>query len=215
MFVKHFMTKDLIVARVDEEAGPVLQHMRQEGVRRMPVLDADGRLVGLISDRKLLEVLAIPVRRGQTRTTAAPSLRIGDLMHGALLTTTPDTPLEEAAAIMTRNRISSLLVVNGDGELVGIITESDMFRVFLRMLGSDGPGLRVTLRTPAFRGILADITNGIARAGGNLLTLGNISDEDGFLVAFNVADLTSQDLEDILAELPVDDVDIREAWQAR
>jgi acetoin utilization protein AcuB len=212
MFVKHFMTKELIVAREDEEAGVVLQRMRQEGVRRMPVLDADGRLVGLISDRRLLEVLAVPVRRGQARTTAAPPLQIGELMHRDLLTTTPDTPLEEAAAIMTKNRISSLLVVD-DGDLVGIITETDMFRVFLRMLGSDGPGLRVTLHTPAFRGILADITNGIARAGGNLLTLGNISDEEGFLVAFNVADLTHQDVEDILRELPVDQVDIREAWQ--
>ncbi|MFN2169647.1 MAG: CBS domain-containing protein, partial [Anaerolineae bacterium] len=66
MFVKHFMTKDVIVAREDDEAGIVLQRMRHEGVRRMPVLDADGLLVGLISDRKLLEVLAIPVRRGQT-----------------------------------------------------------------------------------------------------------------------------------------------------
>jgi acetoin utilization protein AcuB len=215
MFVKHFMTKDVIVAREDDEAGIVLQRMRHEGVRRMPVLDADGLLVGLISDRKLLEVLAIPVRRGQTLISAVPSLRIGDLMHGNLLTTTPDVPLEEAAAIMARNRISSLLVVDEEGQLVGIITESDMFRVFLRMLGSDGPGLRVTLHTPAFRGILADVTNGIARAGGNLLTLGSVSDEDGFLVAFNVADLTQQDVEDILRELPVDEVDIRPAWQGR
>lgn len=215
MFVKHFMTRDLIVAQVDEEAGVVLQRMRHEGVRRMPVLDAEGHLVGLISDRKLLEVLSVPVRRGQARTSAVPSLRIADLMHGDLITTTPDVPLEEAAAIMTASRISSLLVVDEEGGLVGIITETDMFRVFLRMLGSDDPGLRVTLRTPAFRGILADVTNGIARAGGNLLTLGSVSDEEGFLVAFNVADLTQQDVEDILQELPVDEVDIRPAWQGR
>jgi acetoin utilization protein AcuB len=215
MFVKHFMTRNLIVAQADEEAGVVLQRMRHEGVRRMPVLDTEGHLVGLISDRKLLEVLSVPVRRGQARTSAVPSLRIGDLMHRGLITTAPDTPLEEAAAIMTANRISSLLVVDEEGGLVGIITETDMFRVFLRMLGSDDPGLRVTLRTPAFRGILADVTNGIARAGGNLLTLGSVSDEEGFLVAFNVADLTQQDVEDILQELPVEEVDIRPAWQGR
>lgn len=211
MFVKYFMTRNLITVHEDELAGPALQRMREQGLRRMPVVNASGTITGMITDRRLLQALAVPVRRGEFRRTVEmpPSLAIGALMHKELFTTTPDTPLEDAAALMAENRVGSLVVME-DGKAVGIITETDMFRVFLRLLVGHEHGLRVMVRAPAFRGILADITTSIARSGGNLLSLGNITDDENYIISFKVADLTSEDLQAIMEELPVEVVNIRE-----
>lgn len=211
MFVRDFMTRELIAARSDDLAGVTLQRMRDEGLRRMPVLDAAGKLVGMISDRRLLQALAVPTRRGEFRRSVEkpPPLSVGDLMNRNVVTTSPDVPLEEAASMMIFNRIGSVVVME-DGNAVGIITETDMFRIFLRLLGGEARGLRVTLRAPAFRGIQADILTDIARAGGHLLSLGNLTDDNSVLMAFKVIDLNAEDLKAILGELPVDDLDIRE-----
>lgn len=212
MFVKDFMSRDLITASAEERAGPVLQRMREEGLRRLPVLNREGRLVGIVTDRRLLQALTVPTRRGRERPGDQPqsALTVAALMNPHPVTVPPDTPLEVAASIMAEQRIGSLVVMEGERP-VGIITETDMFRVFLRLLISEEPGLRVTARAPAFRGILADIATELARAGGYLLSLGTLKEDDSFLVAFKVADVTRADLEDILRELPLEDIDIRKA----
>ena len=110
---------------------------------------------------------------------------------------------------MAFHRVGSLVVME-DGKPIGIITETDMFRIFLRLLGGSEHGLRVTLRAPSFRGIQADIITDIARAGGNLINLANLTDDQGILMAFKVVDMTKEDLEAVLEELPVEDLDIRE-----
>lgn len=211
MFVRDFMTRELVSASVDDQAGAALQRMREQGLRRMPVLDAAGKLAGMISDRRLLQALAVPTRRGEFRRSVQtpPPLTVGALMSREVVTTSPDVPLEEAATMMVFNRIGSIVVMEGENP-VGIITETDMFRIFLRLLGGEERGLRATLRAPAFRGIQADILTDIARAGGHLVSLGNLTDEDSVLMAFKVVDLTADDLEAILSELPVDELDIRE-----
>ncbi|MEZ4769077.1 MAG: CBS domain-containing protein [Caldilineales bacterium] len=154
MFVRDFMTHDLITAGVDDPAGATLQRMRDQGLRRMPVLDGEGKLAGMISDRRLLQALAVPTRRGEFRRSVAkpPNLTVGALMNPKVVTTSPDVPLEQAASMMVFNRIGSIVVME-EGAAIGIITETDMFRIFLRLLGGEERGLRVTLRAglPAFR----------------------------------------------------------------
>lgn len=216
MFVKDFMTRQIVTIQANEKAGPALQLMREQGLRRMPVVNDKGEIIGMITDRRLLQALAVPVRRGEFRRSveAPPSLTVGSLMALEVFTCTPDVLLEEAAAKMAFHRVGSLVVME-DGKPIGIITETDMFRIFLRLLGGSEHGLRVTLRAPSFRGIQADILTDIARAGGNLISLGNLTDDQGILMAFKVADMTRQDLEAVLEELPVEDVDIREIETAK
>jgi len=211
MFVKNFMTREIITVDAGEKAGSALQLMREQGLRRMPVVNAGGEIVGMITDRRLLQALAVPVRRGEFRRSVEtpPSLTVGALMALEVFSTAPDTLIEEAAALMAFQRVGSLVVME-DGKPIGIITETDMFRVFLRLLGGSEHGLRVTLRAPSFRGIQADIITDIARAGGNLINLANLTDDQGILMAFKVVDMTKEDLEAVLEELPVEDLDIRE-----
>jgi len=211
MFVKNFMTREIVTIQAEEKAGPALQLMREQGLRRMPVVSASGEIVGMITDRRLLQALAVPVRRGEFRRSVEtpPSLTVGALMASEVFTCTPDMLLEEAAAQMAFQRVGSLVVME-ESKPIGIITETDMFRIFLRLLGGSEHGLRVTLRAPSFRGIQADIITDIARAGGNLINLANLTDDQGILMAFKVVDMTKEDLEAVLEELPVEDLDIRE-----
>ena len=102
MFVKNFMTCKIITVDAEEKAGPALQLMREQGLRRMPVVNAGGEIVGMITDRRLLQALAVPVRRGEFRRSVEtpPSLTVGALMALEVFTTAPDTLIEEAAALM-------------------------------------------------------------------------------------------------------------------
>jgi len=207
MFVKDFMTRDLVCVGIDIKAGSALQMLREQGLRRVPVIDSAGQVVGLVSDRRLLEALAVPVRRGRRQDLAAPSLIVRDIMTSNVITVPPDMPMEEAGILMASRRVGSLVVVE-DGHAVGIITETDMARVSLLLMMGKEHGMRVTMRAPAFPGILADVTSALARAGGNIVSLGSMSLAEGVLITLKVADLNRGDIEAIVAELPVDEVHI-------
>lgn len=211
MFVRDFMTRELVALREDDKAGPALQLLREQGLRRAPVLDAAGKVIGLVSDRRLLEALAVPVRRGKSQPSdhPAPSLFVRDIMAPEVIAVPPDMPMEAAGVLMATHRVGSLIVV-ADGQPVGIITETDMARISLLLMMGQEHGLRVTMRAPAFPGILADVTTALAREGGNIVSLGSMSLEDGVLITLKVANLTRNDIEEIVEELPVDEVHILE-----
>ncbi len=211
MFVKDFMTRDLVTVPDDAKAGPTLQLLREQGLRRAPVLDDSGAVVGLVSDRRLLEALAVPVRRGKSQNDgeAPPSLVVRDIMARKVVTVPPDMPMETAGILMASRRVGSLVVVE-DGRAVGIITETDMARVSLLLMMGKDPGLRVTMRAPAFPGMLADVTSALSRAGGSIVSLGSMSLDDGILITLKVAQLNRRDIDAIVEELPVDDVHILE-----
>lgn len=136
-------------------------------------VDTDGKLAGMISDRRLLQALAVPTRAGgefRRSVEKPPPLTVGDLMNrNVIYRGRCARSLESVAAMMVFNRIGS--VAMDEGQAVGIITETDMFHL-LRLLGGEERGVRVTLRDPAFRGIQADILTDIARGGGHLVSLG-------------------------------------------
>jgi acetoin utilization protein AcuB len=100
-------------------------------------------------------------------------LQIQDAMTSPALTVLEDAPIEEAALLMVERGISCLPVMRpggrrGEGKLVGIITESDIFRSFVEILGGGDPVLRITLRAPDVPGELARLTSVIAELGGNM-----------------------------------------------
>lgn len=209
MFVKDFMTRNLVTVQADDKAGPALQMLREQGLRRAPVVDGAGQVIGLVSDRRLLEALSVPVRRGKAQRggDAPPSLVVRDIMTADVITVPLDMPMEEAGVLMATRRVGSLVVVD-NGHAIGIITETDMARVSLLLLMGKEHGMRVTMRAPAFPGILADVTSALSRAGGNIVSLGSMSLGDGVLITVKVADLNRGDIEAIVDELPVDEVHI-------
>jgi acetoin utilization protein AcuB len=135
MLVGERMTRDPIVVRDDTPIDKALKIMRDNKVRRLPVLNDKGALVGIVSDRDLLFASPSPATSLSIYELhyLLARIAVADVMTTEVITVTEDTSLKEAARIMVDNRIGGL-PVERKGELVGIITETDLFKTFLELL---------------------------------------------------------------------------------
>jgi len=179
MLVGDRMTRRPVTVTEDIAIDKALELMRSEKIRRLPVLDKHGKLAGIVSEKDLL--YASPSPATSLSIYEIPYLlskiKMRDLMTKDVITVAEDTPLEEAARIMADSKIGGLPVLRGD-KLVGIITETDMFKIFLELLGAREEGMRLSMLIPAEKGSLARIASKIAELGGNIVALGTISGED-------------------------------------
>jgi acetoin utilization protein AcuB len=121
-----------------------------------------------------------------------------------------DTPIEQAARIMADNKIGGLPVLR-DGHVVGIITETDLFKVFLELLGAREPGVRVTALIEDQPGQLAKITEAIASKKANFIAFGQFTNENPTLkiVTFKVRGLTKDEVKEIISPVVKEIIDIR------
>ena len=119
--------------------------MKRERIRRTPVVK-DGKMVGIVSDKDLLNASPSPATSLSVweMNYLLSKITVRDVMTKKVLTVTEDTPIEEAARIMADNKIGGLPVMRND-HVVGIITETDLFKIFLELMGAREPGVRGTV----------------------------------------------------------------------
>lgn len=213
MLVRERMSTKPVTISADVPITEALRIMRQNQVRRLPVLDENGKLIGIVSEKDLLYASPSPATSLSIYEMhyMLSRLQVTELMTADPITITPDTLLEEAALIMADSKIGGLPVVK-DGNLVGIITETDIFKVFLELLGAREKGLRLTVRIPERMGEMARITTAIARLGGNILALGSFLGDDPTtaIVTVKVVDVPADQLEAAMQELGLEILDTRE-----
>jgi acetoin utilization protein AcuB len=148
MLVQDIMTRTVSTVRPATTLAEALRVARTRGVRHLPVLDDDGRLVGIVSDRDLKRAMA---------TSSYEDVRMGAIMTSATVhTAAPTFSVEEAARIMVAERISALPVTT-DGRLVGIVTETDILALFVRALGAAEPSSRLDVDLGSARSALAEV----------------------------------------------------------
>jgi acetoin utilization protein AcuB len=127
MTVGEFMTKQPVVVELDTMVRVAAELMRTKKIRHLPVVDAGGHVLGIVTDRDLRHAAFLPALAGQAglapHRVKAP--RVRDVMTWSVVTTQAETPLVQAALTMFQRRIGSLPVV-ADGRLVGILTEHDV-----------------------------------------------------------------------------------------
>lgn len=126
--VGQYMQTELFTVRKDELIDLAASIMDWEQIRHIPVEDAEHRLVGLVSYRALLRLVADPERR------KSDSIAVEDLMEKNPVSVGPETPTLEAISLMKENRASCLPVVLDNGKLVGIVTEHDYMRIAGKLL---------------------------------------------------------------------------------
>ncbi|MCA9978689.1 MAG: CBS domain-containing protein [Anaerolineales bacterium] len=193
MLVKERMSSPVISVGPDMPIMECLKLMQDKSIRRTPVLDKQGKLVGIVSDKDLLN--AAP----SDATTLSVwemnyligQVKVKDVMTFKVLTVTEDTPIEEAAYAMVQNKIGGMPVMR-DSKVVGLITETDLFKIFLELMGARDEGVRVTALVPEKLGELSALTHAIAEAGGSFVAFGQFAGESPAdkLVTFKVAGLT-------------------------
>ncbi len=213
MLVRDRMSKNPITITADAHIDEALKVMRDNKVRRLAVVDKDGRLAGIVAEMDLLYASPSPATSLSVYEIHYLMARITvqDVMTKDVLSIEEDTPLEEAARIMVDNKIGGLPVVR-NGTLVGIITETDLFKIFLELLGAREKGVRLTLRTPNKKGVLASITGQIAQMGGDIISLGTFLGEDPTegLITLKVTEVSQDRLVEALETPERELVDARE-----
>ena len=197
MLIVERMTPNPVTITRETTVRQALEIIEKRKLRRLPVLDSTDILVGIVSEKDLLRVNSDD--------------SIEKVMTIEVITVTEYTALEEAARIMADQKVSSLPVMRGS-RLVGIITETDLFKVFLELLGAREKGVRLTMLIPEEKGMLASLTGEIASMGGNILALGTFMGEDptNRMVTIKVADVPGEKLVAIMEALGMEILDVRE-----
>ncbi|OEU46169.1 MAG: hypothetical protein BBJ60_00685 [Desulfobacterales bacterium S7086C20] len=137
MLVKGWMNTDVITVAEDTAMMKASIIMKDEKIRSLPVVDKRGKLVGIVTDRDLRT--ASPSKATsldiQELNYLISTIKIKDIMSTDLVFIRPDETVEFAAILMLENKISSLPVINGKDALIGIITQTDIFRVLVNITG--------------------------------------------------------------------------------
>ena len=213
MLVGERMTRPVLSVSPDMPIQDALVQMRKERVSRYPVVNKKGKLVGIVSEDDLLHASPSDVTSLSVWEInyLLSKITVERVMSTEVITVTEDTPLEEAARIMADHRVGGLPVTRGKA-VVGMITQTDLFRVFLEMLGARVSGLRVTALVKEEPGVLHRLTKAIDKTGGNIIALSTFSGEstEDREVTLKVDQISEQDLRTALEPYVIEIRDLRE-----
>lgn len=123
MLVRNRMSQPVVSIRDDADFQQGLALMQQYRIRRLPVVDAEDRVVGIVTERDLL---VAATRYQQSK------VEIAEIMSRPVITVTPDVELDKAASQMLMHKIGGVPVVDGE-RLVGVITDTDVFRRYVEL----------------------------------------------------------------------------------
>ena len=187
MLVQDRMTPNPVTVTPETSFVDAFKIIREKGVRHLPVVDKKGKLLGIVTQKDLLH--ASP--SSATTLTVFEmnyllvNLQIREVMTSPAITVAEDTPIEEAARTMVENDIGCLPVMR-DGELVGLITETDIFKAFVEILGHGDAEWRITLQIADVPGELARFSAVIASLGGNICSSASFLGKDPSKVYFTI-----------------------------
>ncbi|MBX3010328.1 MAG: CBS domain-containing protein [Caldilineaceae bacterium] len=139
MLVKDQMTTPVITISPETPFQDALKVMREHKIRRIPVVNERHKLVGIVSERDLLHAEPSPATSLSVweLNYLLWKLTIRDVMNTDVITVTPLTTLQDAASLLIKYKIGGLPVVNADEQVVGIITETDIFKAFVDYLTTE------------------------------------------------------------------------------
>ncbi len=125
MQVSDRMTTPPITITLDTVYHKALKLIEKQRMHHLPVVNAEGQLVGIVAERDLLLAASHYVQN---------PVDVAEIMHREVITATPDMPMQDAATLMLEHNIGSLPVVDAKQHLVGILTETDVLGAFVELL---------------------------------------------------------------------------------
>jgi acetoin utilization protein AcuB len=213
MLVRDSMTTNPVITHPEATYGDAMELIREKKIRRLPVVDEKGDLVGIVVEKDLLKAAPSPATTLSVYEIPylLSKLKVRDIMTKRVVTVEEDWPLEEAARVMIEHKIGSLLIVRGN-RLSGIITETDIFRAMTIALGGESQCLRVMARVPDQKGEIAKLSSEISRIGGDIrsiITMVGERSKQGE-VTMKVMGVKREDLVKALEKIGIQVVDVRE-----
>lgn len=163
MLVGDWMSQNVVTATEDISMIKAGRIMREKKIRRLPVVDKEGRLVGIVSERdlKAASPSSATTLDMYEMTYLLSEMKLKSIMTKSPRSIRPGDTVERAALIMRDNKIGSLPVVDGEGKVVGIITDTDIFRLFVSITGIDQDGIQIGLRLGTAEGSLKPVLDAL------------------------------------------------------
>jgi acetoin utilization protein AcuB len=179
MRVKNRMTPNPIVANPKTNYNEALRLMKQNRIKHLPIVDAKGRPIGIVTQHNMLRATPSPVTSLNVFEIASflDNVTMESIMTSPVLAVDESCSITNAANFMLINKIDSLLVMR-DETLVGIITIADVFRTFIEITGGDQPGTRIEAKLPNQKGHLAPFIQALSNAGSYIVSLAISSNEN-------------------------------------
>ena len=165
MFVSDWMTKMVFTVSPDDGIMDALTLMKENSIKHLPVMKGD-KIKGIVSDRDIREFCpsaATSLDVYELHYLLA-KLKIKDIMKTGLFTTTPDTPVEEAAMLLYDNQIGCLPVIE-NGRIAGIISDRDIYRALIDVTGCRHGGNRIYLAIEDRPGSIREVADIIRKYG--------------------------------------------------
>jgi len=184
--------------------------MDREKIHRAPVVK-NGKLVGIVTINDIMK--AYPSSATSLAvwevTSLLAKITVKDIMVKNVRTVQESTSIEEAARIMADNKVSALPVMR-ENELVGIITETDLFRIMLEMLGARHPGVRFSVLMPYRPGEIAKLSQAIYQRNGNIIALSTFEGDTSsdFMMTVKVEGIELEELRKIVEPLVINLLEI-------
>lgn len=212
MIIRDVMTKAPVTVTEETSVTEAKAIMSKNNFSKLPVMDKSKRLVGIItkndiqkaspSDATTLDMFELGY--------VLSKLTVGKFMTKKVITIQETEVIEEAARIMVDNNIGCIPVMEDD-VLVGIVTESDLFRLFTEIFGARNSGVRAVISLQDKPGMLAKITTQVAELKGNLVSVvtREVKDKDVRRSTVKATGITIEQMENILKSAEAEIIDIR------
>lgn len=178
MLVKKWMSKNVITLDVNDYMAGAVFLMKQHKIRRLPVVKK-GKLVGILTDRDLKQASASGATSLEIHELLylISKIKVEDIMTKEPITIAPDYTVEEAAQILLENRISGLPVLDQEGNLVGIITQTDIFKALVSLTGLHRKGVSFGFMLEDRAGSIKEVADIIRQYRGRMASI--LSSYDG------------------------------------
>jgi len=214
MIISQVMTKNPVFVYPEMSINEVRSLMNKEKIGHIPVLNKNNALIGLVTraDLAKAEPSSATTLDIYEISYLLSKMTVKEIMRKGVVTVGEDEVMEDAARIMADQRIGCLPVMRGK-LLVGIITDTDLFRVFVKAFGARHAGVRITCSIKEKPGQMAKLTHEIAGKGGNIVSFITFEGDDltSRRVTLKTEGLTMAEMEGIVKSLPdVELEDIRE-----
>ena len=198
MPVQNWMTTDVVSVGPDTSLLKVGKLMKDHHIRRIPVVDDNGQVVGIISDRDVRDASpskATTLDMYEMHYLLA-ELKAKNIMTAKPITVEPTDTVEQAALIMLDNKVGGLPVVDDNGKLVGIISDHDVFKALVDITGARMGGLQFAIELPDQPGTARPLFDLLRAHNARLLSVLTVSNADGNRQLF----IRVRDLENSKAE---------------
>jgi acetoin utilization protein AcuB len=181
MLVRERMTTDVITISPDADVETAYDLMKRHNIRRLPVVDANGALIGIVTDRDVRQVL-IPWKSSKEEREFyyfASEVTIGEIMTSDVVTIRPDTDISEVARLIHTHKIGGLPVVEDANKVVGMITAMDILAMFIEIMGIIGASSRVDVVLGDDPKAFETVSKIVRDTGGEIISVGMSSSQEG------------------------------------